>query len=167
MDAHYTLSRVASAADTPTPVLSRYLEHGVIRLRHGDIDSSTPGIPRQFGVRRVLQVALTRTLNKLGVAPQRAADAALVWTDQGAPGVGPGEVFANGLTFLAIDDAGPRIVNVDADASAAEVMRTGAGWQPGASILIDLRRLRERVLERLADGTDEIPIPAHILRETK
>lgn len=85
MDATYTLGRVASAADTPTPVLSRYLEHGVIRLRHGDVDSSTLGIPRQFGLRRVLQVALTRTLNKLGVAPQRAADAALVWTDQGAP----------------------------------------------------------------------------------
>ena len=151
MDATYPLGRVSYAAECPIGVLGRWLETGVIEMRAGDVDSPHQGIPRQFSVPRVLQIAAVRALNSLGVSPLRAASASLPWTDQGTAGLAAGEVFDDGYTFLAIDDGGARVVNFPADVGLAQAIQTGAGWNPRATIFLDLRRLRERVLDRLAE----------------
>src|SRR5262249_34914432 len=137
--------------------------------------SGSQGIPRRFSERRILQIACTRVLHSLGVVPSRAAAAALYWTDQGAPGLAPAEVYGDGNTYLLLDETGARIVKSAADATLTQLLATGAGWQPGAAVIVDLRRLRDRVLERLAEPIArtalvdrlERELPPFLQRETK
>ena len=161
----YTLSRAANAAEVSTDTLARWLDNSVIRLRAGDVDSTSSGIPRQFSVQRVLQIAATQALVRIGVSPARAAGAAASWTDQPTPGLTePATLFADGGTWLLLDGDGARVVNLAPDTALADALRAAPA---GVSALLDLRRLHTRALARLDAQPDAAPTPDFLLRETK
>lgn len=146
---HFNLSTTAEAAEVSTDILSRWLRTSVIQMRGDDVDSHSSGVPRQFSVPRIKQIAATQALTKLGITPGRAASAALSWTDNPPQNLAPGEQYAEGGTWLILDDAGARVVNVPTDATLSEAVVGRGGWAPGAAVLLDLRRLSNRIDARL------------------
>jgi hypothetical protein len=160
----FTLSRAAHAAEVSPDTLARWLDNSVIRMRGNDVDSTSSGVPRRFSIARIMQIAATQALVRLGISPARAAGAAATWTDQATPGIEPAGTFVEGGTWLLLDSDGARVTNLAADVALTDSLRSAPA---AAAAMLDLRRLRARVLDRLEPLPEKSMPPAFLQYETK
>jgi hypothetical protein len=82
-------------------------------MRGCDVDSNSSGVPRLFSTRRVMQVAITNELARLGIGAGRAAEAALRFTDYPPAGREPCELSTTGRTWLALLPERAEVITVD------------------------------------------------------
>lgn len=121
-----------------------------ITLREHDRKALKSGKPHLFTYRRVLQVALTADLVRLGFPPRKAGMMAAGFTDVGdvaIPPLGdhgdeaerqPGELYADGLTFLIAypEDDLSYVQKVGPKTSLLEVLHLdGEGLRASAAIV--------------------------------
>lgn len=82
----YPTGVAGKATGTPLATLQRYLQRSHITLQPCDVPSRGCGENRGYSLRRILQIALTTELTRLGIGPSRAAKAAFEFSDKGGTG---------------------------------------------------------------------------------
>ncbi|CAA2138748.1 hypothetical protein [Methylobacterium bullatum] len=116
-----------------------------------------------FDRNRVVQIALTAELVRLGVQPRRSAMCAATFTDA-AEGPGahprfaprmPGELFKNAYTFLVVPpgDVAPKVVPVSAETTVIELMHPEYGLPFSTAIVVKVDDVVERVRAALLAGS--------------
>jgi hypothetical protein len=103
---------IVRAVGISAATLSQWCDRGIIELGEGDIASTGTGSPRQFSLKRVVNIALVAELIKIGVNLARAAEAAEMFTDEGSQDRAAGELFARGKTLLVISASTTAVINV-------------------------------------------------------
>ena len=140
----YSAGTVALATETSLPTLQRYKQQGILRLQPCDQPSSGSGDKCGYSLRRVVQVAIITELNKIGIAPSRAAQAAFEFSDRGGRGRGIGELFPRATTYLVgLPDGENKVFGVPPDLSVADVLGGTAAF------IINITRVVERITENL------------------
>jgi hypothetical protein len=146
----YSAGTVALATGTSLPTLQRYKQQGIVRLQPCDQPSSGSGDRCGYSLRRVIQVALITELNKIGIAPSRAAKAALEFSDRGGHGRAVGELYPLGTTYLVgLPGGESRTVNVPPDLSVADVLANES-----AAFILNCNKVVERITEKLETISD-------------
>jgi hypothetical protein len=83
----WPLGIAATAAQTSTRTIRRWLDNGVIKLKRGqDVMANGSGSYCGLSRNRILQIALAQNLIAAGMARSRAASAALAFTDMARRG---------------------------------------------------------------------------------
>ena len=116
----YSLSSAAKAASIHPKKLQR-LMNTVAPLQSNDVKPRGSGTCCGFSRARVLQVAVTHRLQKVGVSLAEAATAAFQFSDIGQRGRDPAECFSQGKTYLVIRSDGAVVINVDPDPSYSQL----------------------------------------------
>jgi hypothetical protein len=142
----YPTGVVGKATDTPLATLQRYLQRNHITLQPCDVPSRGCGENRGYSQRRVLQIALTTELARLGIGPSRAAKAAFEFTDRGNTGRTVGELFPLGRTLLVgLPRGESKVINIPPDMSISDVLSND-----GAAFIIDCGNVVAKVTEKLS-----------------
>ena len=136
MTIYYRTADVVRATGTPPNRLQRYLERNYITMQPCDVASEGLGHKRGFSFRRVVQVAITSELIKIGISPSRAAKAAFAFSDTGGSGRSPCRLYALGKTFLVGVGTKHLILNQQPDQSLNELIPQGQ-----AAFVIDLGQI--------------------------
>jgi len=164
----YELADVADAAGLDLLTLRNWLnpQRGIIVPRCDDLRGSGRGVRRLFSLVRVYQIAITAELVRQGIPVSKAALAALQFSDFGnneavwageepGPFREPGELFAEGNTFLCVRDQGEvaHLVEMKGSLNLWEVEPGGEDmtWTvvPVNAVVDRVRRkLRDRVWEK-------------------
>lgn len=79
----YTSGVAVEVAGTSQATLQRMFQRNHVTLQPCDIPSKGCGENRGLSIRRILQIAFTTELSRLGIGPSRAAKAAFEFTDKG------------------------------------------------------------------------------------
>ncbi|MDF2981403.1 MAG: hypothetical protein K0Q69_1175 [Devosia sp.] len=134
--------------------LARWLDRGIVRLRPYDTETAGTGSPRLFSRRRLYQFAIIAELARLGISADRAARAALAFTDHDQPGRAAGHLFPDGPTWLAVTPDADLVVRPPEAEGAAQLFTAGlAPGLPTSIVLLDLGALVLRVDEALSQET--------------
>ncbi|SDE12188.1 hypothetical protein SAMN05216337_102059 [Bradyrhizobium brasilense] len=142
----YPTGVAGKAADTPLATLQRYLQRNHITLQPCDVPSRGCGENRGYSLRRVLQIALTTELTRLGIGPSRAAKAAFEFTDRGNPGRGVGELFPLGRTLLVgLPRGDSKVMNIPPDQTISDVLSDDS-----AAFIIDCGNVVAKVTKNLS-----------------
>ncbi|TPG44222.1 hypothetical protein EAH89_27785 [Roseomonas nepalensis] len=116
----YTSEQVCQAADINLSTLKNWMMRDppiiLMKKDRGDSERGGRGSPLLFSFNRVLQIAITAELVRMGLAPRRAADISLGFSDAGDTAAGfvgdqcleeavqqmrsPGQLYPEGLTLL-------------------------------------------------------------------
>jgi len=149
----FYIGEAAQAAGIDTNTCRSWLKRGSIVLSDEDRAAAGAGRPQLLSLRRVLQIAITAELVKLGMSVKDAADAAIPFTDLGETvtywegeeppesGRGPAELFSDAsATLLVVKPDGGRVVRADRNTIFTDVI---AG-QPIAFLYLDplVRRVK-------------------------
>jgi hypothetical protein len=141
----YTAGTVASATGTSLPTLQRYKQQGLVRLQPCDVPSSGSGDKCGYSHRRAIQIALITELNKIGIAPSRAAKAAFEFSDKGNSGRAVGELYPLGVTYVVgLAGAENKVVNVPPDLSVSDVLANDT-----AAFIINVNNVVAKVTQKL------------------
>jgi hypothetical protein len=116
----FTSAEVCAAANITPATLKNWVSRrpAAVLLTKDDQAASAKGSPIQYSFRRVMQVAITAELVRLGWQPRPAAMVAITFTDLswgGSAWIGdepqhdpdarnPGQLFSTGRTFLVADE---------------------------------------------------------------
>lgn len=150
----------AAAANIEYTTARNWIDRRVVNYADDDHTPHRQGDRALLTTRRVLQLALTGELTKIGVLARKAAMAAAAFTDH-PHGVDingnrvervRGELFASGATFFVYTPDRPSgtVVNAPADAAYAAIARAaGGGRIPPGCAIIDMAPLVERVATAL------------------
>jgi hypothetical protein len=142
----YPTGIVGKATDTPLATLQRYLQRNHITLQPCDVPSRGCGENRGYSQRRVLQIALTTELTRLGIGPSRAAKAAFEFTDRGNVGRAVGDLYPLGRTLLVgLPRGESKVINIPPDMSISDVLSND-----GAAFIIDCGNVVAKVKEKLS-----------------
>jgi hypothetical protein len=102
-----------------------------VLLTASDRASHVSGRPHLLTFRRVMQIAITAELVRLGWGPRAAAIAAASFTDSGNSRRPPGELYEDGITLLVArpgeDEPSFKVVNWKHGATPFEVLGIGQG----------------------------------------
>jgi hypothetical protein len=132
----FYIGEAAQAAGIDTNTCRSWLKRGSIVLSDEDRAAAGAGRPQLLSLRRVLQIAITAELVKLGMSVKDAANAAIPFTDLGETvtwwvegedppemGRGPAELFSDAsATLLAVKPDGGHVVRADRNTIFTEVM---------------------------------------------
>lgn len=119
----YPTGVAAKATGTPRTTLQRYLQRSHITLQPCDVPSRGCGENRGYSQRRIIQIALTTELTRLGIGPSRAAKAAFEFSDKGSTDRPVGELYPLGQTLLVgLPDGKSKVINVPPDKSISDVL---------------------------------------------
>jgi hypothetical protein len=141
----YTSGVAVEVTGTSQATLQRMFQRNHVTLQPCDIPSKGCGENRGLSIRRILQIAFTIELSRLGIGPSRAAKAAFEFTDRGNAGRGIGELFPLGRTVLmGLADGQSKVINIPPDLTIADVLSTD-----GAAFIIDCGNVVEKVMSKL------------------
>ena len=141
----WPISTAAGAAGMQARATRQWFSTGVLKLTGIDRPSTGTGDHCGLSLRRILQVGITRKLNKLGVSVSAAAHAAAVFTDEGQTGRHPGELFPCGKTYLLTGPSGTLVRNGFHDTPIADLSNDGA------CIVLEVNRVVDHVNSVLKD----------------
>lgn len=159
----YTVTAAARACGLPNSTLCQWLDRKIIKPGLDDVDEGTSGVPRQFTKRRVLQMALTSELVRIGLKAGDAAQAAAVFSDESQDGRAAGEVFAEGKTALIVDENGARCISV-ADRDAFESAMSTVYADTRTVIAVNVSEVIARVDRALAGSHKALPPAGAVYR---
>jgi hypothetical protein len=143
----YTSGVAVEVTGTSQATLQRMFQRNHVTLQPCDIPSKGCGENRGLSIRRILQIAFTTELSRLGIGPSRAAKAAYEFTDRGNPGRGVGELYPLGRTVLmGLADGQSKVINIPPDLTIADVLSTD-----GAAFIIDCGNVVARVTKKLSN----------------
>lgn len=141
----YPTGVVSAVTDTPQATLQRYLQRHHITLQPCDVPSRGCGENRGYSLRRVLQIALTTELSRIGIGPSRAAKAAFEFSDRGGQGRGVGQLYPIGRTLLVgLPYGESKIINIPPDQSISDVLSNDS-----SAFIIDCGNVVEKVISKL------------------
>lgn len=141
----YPTGVAGKATGTPLATLQRYLQRSHITLQPCDVPSRGCGENRGYSLRRILQIALTTELTRLGIGPSRAAKAAFEFSDKGGTGRPVGELYPLGQTLLVgLPDGKSKVINVPPDKSISDVLSNDR-----AAFICDCGYVVAKVTEKL------------------
>jgi hypothetical protein len=141
----YPTGVAVKVTDTPEPTLQRMFQRHHVTLQPCDVPSKGCGENRGLSIRRILQIAITTELSRLGIGPSRAAKAAFEFTDKGNAGRAVGELYPIGRTLLVgLPRAESKVVNIPPDLSISDVLSADS-----AAFLIDCGNVVEKVMSKL------------------
>jgi hypothetical protein len=144
----YPTGVAGEATDTPLATLQRYLQRNHIILQPCDVPSRGCGENRGYSLRRVLQIALTTELSRLGIGPSRAAKAAFEFSDRGNPGRPIGELYPLGRTLLVgLPRGESKVINIPPDQSISDVLSNDS-----AAFIIDCNNVVAKVTSKLSQS---------------
>jgi hypothetical protein len=138
----FKTSEAARAIGMPQRTMLSWLDRRVVSLGDGDVDAGTSGIPRMMCMERVIQVAISYELNRLGLNPTRASEAAAHFTDRSQPGRAAGKLFANNRTYLVVTARETFVINAPHAAPS----------DFGPSVVVDVGQIVERIDRALGAG---------------
>jgi hypothetical protein len=142
----YASGVAVEVTDTPQQTLQRLFQRNHVTLQPCDVPSKGCGENRGLSLRRIMQIAITTELSRLGIGPSRAAKAAFQFTDHGNPGRGVGELFPLGRTVLmGLANGQSKVINIPPDLTIADVLSTD-----GAAFIIDCGNVVSKVTEKLS-----------------
>lgn len=170
--ARFTSAEVCVAANIKLETLKNWVfrRPAAVLLTADDQAASAKGSPIRYSFNRVMQIAITAELVRLGWQPRQAAMVAVSFTDvsNGGPATivddasnldphpddrGPGELFRTGRTLLVAHEApldnlpGGVCVRVDETTPLADVL--GITTSVHAAVVVDVSALWESVRLRL------------------
>ncbi|WFT94380.1 hypothetical protein QA633_40025 [Bradyrhizobium barranii] len=141
----YSAGAVAKATGTPLPTIQRYKQQGHVQLQACDVTSNGSGEKCGYSLRRVFQIALITELNRIGIPPSRAADAALAFSDRGDRGRAVGEPYPLGQTvLLGLPGGVNKVINIPPDLTIGDVLSNDS-----AAFIIDVGNVVAKVLSKL------------------
>jgi hypothetical protein len=142
----YTSGVAVEVTGTSQATLQRMFQRNHVTLQPCDVPSKGCGENRGLSIRRILQIAITTELSRLGIGPSRAAKAAFVFTDHSNPGRGIGELFPLGRTVLmGLADGQSKVINIPPDLTIADVLSND-----GAAFVIDCGNVVAKVTRKLS-----------------
>ncbi|UGX97103.1 hypothetical protein G6321_00019000 [Bradyrhizobium barranii subsp. barranii] len=142
----YPTGVAAKATGTPLTTLQRYLQRSHITLQPCDVPSRGCGENRGYSQRRIIQIALTTELARLGIGPSRAAKAAFEFSDKGNTGRPVGELYPLGQTLLVgLPDGKSVVINIPPDKSISDVLSNDS-----AAFICDCGYVVAKVLSNLS-----------------
>lgn len=142
----YPTGVAGKATGTQLATLQRYLQRNHITLQPCDVPSRGCGENRGLSLRRVLQIALTTELSRIGIGPSRGAKAAFEFSDRGNPNRAVGELYPLGQTLLVgLPRGESKVINVPPDKSISDVLSND-----NAAFIIDCGSVVAKVLLKLS-----------------
>ncbi|MGY4502382.1 hypothetical protein ACVWYH_006339 [Bradyrhizobium sp. GM24.11] len=142
----YPTGIASKATGTPLATLQRYLRQSNITLQPCDVPSRGCGENRGYSLRRIMQIAFTTELTRLGIGPSRAAKAAFEFSDRGGTGRQVGELYPLGQTLLVgLPDGKSKVINVPPDKSINDVLSNDS-----AAFICDCGYVVAKVLSNLS-----------------
>jgi hypothetical protein len=142
----YSSGVAEKVTDTPQHTLQRLFQRNHVTIQPCDVPSKGCGENRGLSMRRILQIAITTELSRLGIGPSRAAKAAFLFTDRANPGRNVGEPFPLGRTVLVgLPDGQSKVICIPPDLTIADVLSSD-----GAAFIIDCGSVVAKVTEKLS-----------------
>lgn len=141
----YSSGVAEKVTDTPQHTLQRLFQRNHVTIQPCDVPSKGCGENRGLSMRRILQIAITTELSRLGIGPSRAAKAAFQFTDRSNPGRAVGEAYPLGRTvLLGLADGQSKVINIPPDLTIADVLSTD-----GAAFIIDCGSVVAKVTKKI------------------
>lgn len=119
-DERFPFRIVAEAAGLKHDTAAKWISRNYLVMSQADQETSGPGAGKKLTARTSQQTILAAELNRRGMRPEDACEAAISFAHEGeakghplaAPGRKPGHLFSDGLTLFFLNREDPRQSNV-------------------------------------------------------
>jgi hypothetical protein len=163
----YTLTQIAKLVDVPIATVRTWMKRRHIWFEDSEMmHIGSAGVPHMVGWPSVMRVALMARLTAYGIAPERAWQATIAFTEIGEVGLSlggedaqelrePGATFKTGRTVLVLyldEDVG-RVVNMQPTTPWDALLMPEMGRQSRHedALFIDINALEARLLKAAAE----------------